>query len=289
MNRHSFPADRVFIAYNLVLAAVWSGTGLAGWTAPVLTWLHLAAAAGTVALRRSEGRAPRWTLALRSGYPLPAIALAWSELGLLHRLVPRPPHDAVAAAWDRALFGGHPHELWGTAHPEGWLGTAMFAAYLSYYLLVFVPPLVLAARGNGPGYRDAAFRLLVTYLGCDLLYLAFPVYGPRFAGAEPLANGGALAGLAEGLRALGDSPGTAFPSSHVAGAVTAAIVAHRWFPRPLPVLWIAGALAVAVSTVYTRNHFAVDALAGGVWALLLQFLVVPRIRGGSDDRKGVIS
>jgi membrane-associated phospholipid phosphatase len=37
------------------------------------------------------------------------------------------------------------------------------------------------------------------------------------------------------------------------------------------------ALAVALSTVYTGNHYAVDAAAGALWVVPLQAWILPRL------------
>jgi membrane-associated phospholipid phosphatase len=80
-----------------------------------------------------------------------------------------------------------------------------------------------------------------------------------------------------------DSMGTAFPSSHVVGAVTAALVAVQWFSRPWAVVFLLGALGVALSTVYTQSHFAIDTVIGIVFAVVLYYAVAPaleRLLGG---------
>ena len=72
-----------------------------------------------------------------------------------------------------------------------------------------------------------------------------------------------------------DSMGTAFPSSHVVGAVAVAALATRLFSRTWAVLFVLGALGVVLSTVYTQGHFAIDSLAGIVFALVVTLLIAP--------------
>jgi membrane-associated phospholipid phosphatase len=94
-------------------------------------------------------------------------------------------------------------------------------------------------------------------------------------GAAATADGdGLMAGLVEALRRAGDSPGTAFPSSHCAGVTAAALFARRCF-APATCRWLAvWAALVVLSTVYTRNHYALDATAGVLTALSVHGLVV---------------
>ena len=59
--------------------------------------------------------------------------------------------------------------------------------------------------------------------------------------------------------------------------MTIAIIAWRWFPRPVAVLFTVEALGVVVATVYTQNHYGIDSLAGIVWALTIQLAFVPAL------------
>ncbi len=55
------------------------------------------------------------------------------------------------------------------------------------------------------------------------------------------------------------------------------LVPELWFKAPAAFALTAGALGVVLSTVYTQNHYAIDLLAGVVWALGLQIAVAPAI------------
>lgn len=271
MNPRLQPVDRVVAVYNLFLAAAWmraAGAAPLAWL-PVLLHVALAGLPWLLAGRVSASR--RLLRGLREGYPLLVLAAAWAELGWLQEVRRLPFQDDIVRGLDQALFGGHPHLLWSAAQPQAWLSELMHGAYLSYYLFVFLPPLVLAVLGRRAAYRDWVLRLLVTYLGCYVFYTFFPVYGPRLGLPETAAAGsGWLDQLTAALRSAGDSLGTAFPSSHVAGVVTSAWLASRWLPRPLGYGFAAGAFAVCLSTVYTQNHYAVDVVAGLAAALVLQ-------------------
>jgi membrane-associated phospholipid phosphatase len=128
----------------------------------------------------------------------------------------------------------------------------------------------------------------VTYLGCFLIYSYFPVVGPREL--WPIHQGELTSGffyqLNLGLRTAGDSLGTAFPSSHTAGAVTFAWIA--WRIASPPVAWGMTGLAalIALATIYTQNHFAIDTVAGLLVAGLLQGLVVPSLLARAATHRG---
>ena len=65
-----------------------------------------------------------------------------------------------------------------------------------------------------------------------------------------------------------ESPGAAFPSSHVALAWVTVYFSFLYLPR---IRWLHLVMAVLLSlaTVYCRYHFAVDAIAGVATAALL--------------------
>ena len=59
-----------------------------------------------------------------------------------------------------------------------------------------------------------------------------------------------------------ETPGAAFPSSHVAVALTTVYFSFLYL-RPIRYGHLALALLLSLATVYCRYHYAVDALAGG--------------------------
>ena len=275
------PADLLVAGYNVVLLAVWSPLADAAWFAPWIAAAHAAGAALPLVLGRMN---ERWWKglagALRELYPLLCLAAFWSELGLLHAIGPEAAYDAVIESVDLALFGRHLNLVWMPAMPYPALSELMHFFYVFYYPLIFLPPLAMCVAGRADALRDMTLRLMVTYLGCYLLYLAFPVVGPaellpHYQG--PLTDG-FFYGLTHAARTAGDSLGTAFPSSHVAGSTTMAVLAWRWLPRPLAMVITVQAAGVFLATVYTQNHYPVDALAGLIWALGLQLLIVPAVR-----------
>jgi membrane-associated phospholipid phosphatase len=265
--------------YNLALAAVWIGAIHRGTVALPLAAAHVIAATLPWLLGRTTGRLPRAADIGREIYPFLALALFWTELGVLQQIRRVPPHDAVVAEWDRAIFGVNFNQVWSTAMPAPWLSELMYGAYFSYYLILILPPLALAITGRVTELRETSLRVMATYLGCFLIYVAFPVYGPHAfnPGAAAAGAPGFLHSLVDRARESGDSPGTAFPSSHVAGALTMAWTTWRWFPRPVGIALVVLACLVPPATVYTGNHYAVDALAGVLLAVLAQGVAVPAL------------
>jgi membrane-associated phospholipid phosphatase len=69
--------------------------------------------------------------------------------------------------------------------------------------------------------------------------------------------------------------------------VTVAWFGRRWFKPRAASLLALGALLVTLATVYTRNHYAIDALAGALWGVAVQRLLAPALASpaGSGPRR----
>ncbi len=166
------------------------------------------------------------------------------------------------------------------------MSEVMHLLYYAYYPAIYLPPLALAIMARYAAIRDMTFRLTVTYLGCYVVYIAFPVDGPHFL-MEPTPGAhteGFFYGLVEMAQQIGDSRGCSFPSSHVAGATTIAILAWRWLPRWAAVILTVEAIGVLTSTTYTQHHYAIDSVAGLAWALLVNFALATPLRRILGDR-----
>jgi membrane-associated phospholipid phosphatase len=256
--------------YGLTLAALWLPFAGSSATARGYLAVHAALLAIPFLPGVADPGLSGWRAGLREIYPLLLVALFWPELGAHYRIAGGLGHDPSIASVDQALFGTQPSVVWNRLAPAAWIRLVMETGYLAYYLVLIVIPVWILRGGRREAVRELVLYVCVVYLGCFLVYAVYPVVGPfhffGFAGAG--ASGSALQQVETLIRTSGDSLGTAFPSSHVAGSVAFALLASRWCPR-----WVAWACwtvaaVVAVAVVYTHHHYAVDALAGAALAYL---------------------
>ncbi len=265
---------RLFAIHRVAVAGICL-VGLA--TRPVAAAALVAAnlAAALILLRFArplpDERRSAWRLVL----PYALWIACWIETGWLYGLLGRSPHDPGIAATDLAVFGVHWHDHLTRILPGAAIGEAMNLVYLSYYVLVLGPPLLLALRGRSTACARYTLLVMSSYLLCFTIYLLLPVQGPRaLLGAAAMPGDGTLAGIADWMRRTGDSDGTAFPSSHCAGALAAALAAGTYAAgrvRRGLLLWAA---MIVVSTVYTGNHYALDSLAGVIVAVGVRLALV---------------
>ena len=261
------PIDRATLAYAAVALAfslaVGPRDGKAAWLLPLGLALLALVAAVLAPRARSTGALGR---VLAEFYPLALTVFLYTHVGLVNA-ARGVSHDALVQRWEEALFGGQPSIEWIRAFPSPAWSTLMHAAYLSYYAILGGAPLGLWVRGRRDAARGTLLLMMATFYVCYTAFLAFPVAGPRyvFAAADNAATAVPMAALAHRLLERGSAWGTAFPSSHVAVALVAAVCAWRGF-RPLGAVLLPAALLLSLGTVYGQLHYGVDALAGAALA-----------------------
>jgi membrane-associated phospholipid phosphatase len=213
----------------------------------------------TLLYRRRAGFITDWM-------PLASIPFLYAELP---RLALTNLHDASVQRWELSTFGTSPAKMLATRWSSPLLSEVLHAAYVSYYAIIYVPPIVLYLRGRRETFRSTVIGLMAVFTVCYLAFIVFPVAGPRYVWPPP-------AGVFDGpvrrfvLRVLaaGSAKGTAFPSSHVAVATVQSVLAFHWSRR-------AGALlsmlttGLAIGAVYGGFHYAVDVLAGAMLGLVI--------------------
>ena len=209
----------------------------------------------------------RATRILRDWTPLGMGAFLYIELRWIIEGAGRPHADALVSSWEAGLFPSDPSAALATHWPSLVVSELLHFCYLSYYAIIYVPPALLWLRGRRREFAESVLALVVVYALCFATYSLFPVDGPRFVHGPSAAPAGAIRSIVVHLLASGSSRGTAFPSSHVAAALVAAVCALR-FQRGVGVVVGVLTVGLALGAVYGGYHYAVDVLTGTGTALL---------------------
>lgn len=129
-----------------------------------------------------------------------------------------------------------------------------------YLFLIVLPVLVVQDEAL---IRATVRTYLAVWLTAYACFWLWPTVAPRPA---ELPSGTSFAEW--GLRFLyrADPPFNCFPSLHVAHTFVSALAVRRVHAR-LGAAAVACACLVAVSTLFTKQHYAVDAIAGAAMAL----------------------
>ena len=255
------PTDRIVVAYDLALVPIvlLAQPTVAGWQALLAFHLALPPVVVWLAARAARPTASRLARFLHRWYPMLLLLALYPEAGLLRHAFFAHDLDPALARLDARLFPGELH-LWGPRQlPVGALEAA-HAIYFSYYLLLFVP--ALAAARRAPRAAEQYVHAVVASLLAHYLFaIAVPTSGPFAERAAALPRGWLFLPLMGGLYAGFDRGGLAFPSTHAAAGLLAALFAARLYPRWRAWFLAWGALVVA-STVVCGYHFTIDTVAG---------------------------
>jgi membrane-associated phospholipid phosphatase len=261
-------ATWVLLAVYALFAAVVAlarDTGMAGWL-PSVVLLSLAA------LRQRAGTRAGVAWAL---LPVFCIPLLYAQVGPL--VARSAMHDAPVLAFERRLFGD-PSHAWAMRWPSNALSTVLHASYLSYYAIIFLPPILLAWRRERAALERTSLALTIAFIVACVGFVLWPVEGPRYdphPATAPAANAARDAVLA--ILHRFSSRGAAFPSSHVSIAVVQTIIAWRTQPRVAVVLTVL-TFGLAFGAVYGGFHYLVDVVAGAGVGVAVASLVLLRTR-----------
>lgn len=208
-----------------------------------------------------------------------AVGFAYGEVPSLVAALSRPYYDGRIQAFDLRLFGFQPAHALAAMLPSPGISELLHAGYLSYYLGIAIPPLILYLRNERVGFRQTTFALIVTWLiGCAL-FVAIPVQGPRYLWSSPPdIPDGMFRRLSLGILSTGSARGTAFPSLHMAASLSQTILAWRWQGALVKWAMTAMSLLVAIGAVYAGYHYATDMIAGAAVGLVTTAAVLRWLR-----------
>jgi len=240
-----------------LVAAVAQGRTSASWLAA-----HAAFLLATAWCARSSGRGELAVLA--PWLPLLLVPPLYTELPHVAAGLGLAMHDARVIGWELALFGDSPARTFAAHAPWRWLSETLHAGYLSYYGVIFGPPLLLFARRRAMGERpfaECVFTVMLAFVCCYAVFVCFPVQGPWFQWPAPAVPAGPVRAAVERLLHAGSSRGTAFPSSHVAVSVAQTLVTLR-HARWAGAVCALCTVALALGAVYGGLHYGIDVVVG---------------------------
>ncbi|MGE5243966.1 MAG: phosphatase PAP2 family protein [Betaproteobacteria bacterium] len=136
--------------------------------------------------------------------------------------------------------------------------------YGSHYAFVFLPLLVVRQE---PLLRRTMWAYVMAFLVAYAGFFAYPTVTPHPA----TVAGDGFATWCLRLQYRLDSPYNCFPSLHVAHSFLAALACYR-VNRKVGLVAASWAALIGVSTLYTKQHYLVDVIAGVVLASIAYVL-----------------
>lgn len=269
------PVDKLIAAYLVFVTLVIVLRGPWGGAAAWMLGMHVLFGVMLYLYSRLH-KTDRVGRTLHTVYPLIMLLPLYTQIGLLNASLGTDTifaHDAVIQGWEDAVFGSQISYTWIRQYPSVFWSGLLHLAYLSYYPLVTLGPLLLLLKGRHRDANAVVLATMVAYLVCFVTFVTYPVAGPNFAFSQPT---GAVrdvwsAKLVYSALAGGSSFGTAFPSSHVAASTAATLALWRVW-RPLGTTFTGPLIFLIIATVYCQMHYGIDAgsgLAVGILAALV--------------------
>ena len=198
--------------------------------------------------------------------PLASIPFLYAELP---RLALTGLNDSSVQRWELSTFDTSPARALAGRWSAPLVSELLHAAYVSYYAIIYVPPVVLYLRGRRESFYSTVAGLMTVFAFCYLIFIVFPVAGPRYLWPPPPGVfDGPVRRFVLNVLAAGSAKGTAFPSSHVAVATVQSILAFRWSARAGVALSVL-TTGLALGAVYGGFHYGVDVLAGAGVGLVI--------------------
>jgi len=186
---------------------------------------------------------------------------------------------------DRLMFFGHLPTAW--LQEQLWHGTVQWYDFVLYitYMLHFVLPFALAFviwRTRDKHYWHYATSFLVVSFAGFLTFLAFPAAPPWMASdmglIEPIQRVSSHVWATLGIHdfpsvynKISPNPVAAVPSLHAAYATLFAIFAFKLFKTRWKYLSLLYPTFIYFGTVYQGEHYAIDEILGGIYAVAAYF------------------
>ena len=204
-----------------------------------------------------------WRAVARDWLPIAGITLVYWEVARLNDLFTTGYHDRLILRLEAAIFHSQPSLVLRELLPWKPLSEYLHFGYFAYYTLLPALAGTLYLEGRRETFRYALTVVLAVFFVCYLIFIVFPVAGPWYVFQRPSADemGWLFPQMEHAVLAAAASEGAAFPSSHVAAAVSLWLLARR-FSRGTFVVFTFIVPALVVGTVYGGFHYATDALGG---------------------------
>lgn len=279
-------ATQAYLALVGLIVLFWHGRAVPNW--PLLVAAHAAGIGLILGLIRLHGTRPdnRVLDFLRHFYPVLLFTPFYCETGWLNHLFFPGFLDPSLIRLEARIFGLQPSLALMDRLPYPAVSEVLYAAYFSYYLMIAGVGLALFFRNRGQFSHYLSVLSFVFYI-CYFIFICAPVIGPRIffqkfgahdlpADVQPAqapdfptaVRAGPFFRLMAWIYLRFEEPGAAFPSSHVAIAITTVFFSFLYLRR---IRWLhfAAMVLLCIATVYCRYHYAVDVLAGILTAAIL--------------------
>jgi membrane-associated phospholipid phosphatase len=189
---------------------------------------------------------------------------------------------------DEAIFGISP-AWWFERIQTPWLTELLSYAYATMFFLPLAVLLVLYARRRDRALTHVALSLQIAFYLGFTIFLLIPARSPDvvYSFATELHGYGFYEASSHAWRQLQAVTYDAFPSMHTAVSTLAlvhAIRLRRHLPRWMPAILAPIVILLQIATLYLRQHYFVDLVAG--WAVAGVSIVLAQVIASAWPKAG---
>lgn len=240
----------------------------------------------------------KFTLLVRVGVQMGLLAWWYPDTYEINRMFPNLDH--IVAGWEQNLFGFQPALVFAKNFHWAIISELMDMGYVMYYPMIAVVALFYFFR-RYQEFERCSFIILASFFIYYVIFIFFPVAGPTFyydaVGVNDIAHGifpslgdyfshtqdclvspgyqdGFFYQLVEDAKNAGERPTAAFPSSHVGVSTICMLLALHSKNRRLVYVLLPFYVFLCMATVYIQAHYAVDAIAGFVSAIIIYYALL---------------
>jgi len=270
------PFDHIVLLYCwiIVILTVNYARPLSDYAGVIIFHLGMIALVAILAqFARSKNN--RLVIFFRLLYPVIMMTFFYKFSGKLILTVTPEFFDVDVVSLEKVILGFHP-TIWLDNYLNIVVTELLSAAYFSYYFLIPGLALVLFFDRRDREIRRFMTATCVIFFISYLIFIIYPVTGPRFFFADQYQNsidGFIFRPLVQLVINNAAFKGGAMPSSHVAEAIMVMLFAIRNYRRKAYFL-IAIVVGLALGTIYGRFHYLSDVFVGTIMAFVIYWLTL---------------
>lgn len=265
-------ADYLVIAYSLYLIVI--GFLFYAKLEKPMVWLSMdfCLLVLLVMLIERNRREPRALYAyLHFGLPLISFGIFYTQSTLWDNVFIAQTFDSLLQKWDKLLFGVHLNNILAPAIHNVLVDELMHFFYFSYYLIIFLPALLMFRQRNRYVF-EMVFTVTLMYYVHYFFFMLFPSDGPIYERHNLFQHGYLFIPIMNAIYTYsGQQGGGAFPSTHVTSAVIIFIYTYKYFKPIQPLMYLLCG-GIIIATVYCSYHYAIDSLAGLISGTIFYFI-----------------
>jgi len=227
-----------------------------------------------------QSRKTRCAHFTRQWYPVVSIPFIYWNMAYFIHLVFPGEFDPLIISAETAIFGVLPNiPVQKLVTPV--LTEVMQVFYATYWFMIPSGAALLYFGNREDTYDSYLYYMTLTFFASCLVFILFPVAGPRFFIVDQILaeyRGLFITGFLRRFVEDAGLRGCAFPSAHVAVAVVVMSFVRIEYPRLAGRVFLPLVVGLSLATIYGQYHYLTDVAAGLALGVVVSMIGVRNVR-----------